>query len=339
MVMTRAASAVIQQRPAAIVDRSLHELCRLLEQADPQLAPDAIWLSGDVPLYAHMREIGFLSLANELADSVLCHECCQESSKPAAATLHAEDAAPYQVYCSACGWVPLSADHARMWNASPVKVARALASALGLQTRYASEALVPNVLWRLGEIEIRRKRHAVFFGRLLPDNAAAVRSAIRTHAAPSTEIVITSGDVLSAQNTVLADMTIVPLRAVAHLRKTQLVLENIEAFVTDVRDVPASSETSLRLLHTKRAVQIAGVTHKVSPQIHDFLCILKKHDGDEVHKRHIAEALGLEEGFRRADIFKRHKQVLETFIGTDDRNGYYWLKPEFVGQGGGAEST
>ena len=339
MSAIHAESVSIQPPTAAIVDRSMTEVCRLLEQPLPQLSPDAIWLSGDIPLYAHMRDIGLLSLANELADSVLCHECCQESSKPEAAPPNAEFAEPYQVYCSTCGWVSLSAGQARMWNVSPVKVARTLASALGLQAHYASTVLVPDALWRLGEIEIRRKRHTVFFVRRLPDNATDVRSAIRNLAAPGAEIVITSGDVTSALNAALADMTLVPLRAIAHIRKTQLVLENLEAFVTGVLDVPVSNETSLRLLHTKRVVLIAGVPHKISPQIYDFLSLLQKHDGDEVHKPRIAEALGFEEGFRRADIFKRHKLVLQTFIGTDDRNGYYWLNPEFAGQEGGDEST
>jgi hypothetical protein len=50
-----------------------------------------------------------------------------------------------------------------------------------------------------------------------------------------------------------------------------------------------------------------------------------------VHKRHIAEGLGLEPGasFRTADIFKRHKQVYVTFVDKDDK-GHYWLKPDFV---------
>ena len=62
-----------------------------------------------------------------------------------------------------------------------------------------------------------------------------------------------------------------------------------------------------------------------------FLKILEDADGDEVHKRHMAEGLGLEPGasFRTADIFKRHKQVYATFVDKDDK-GHYWLKPDFV---------
>ena len=71
------------------------------------------------------------------------------------------------------------------------------------------------------------------------------------------------------------------------------------------------------------------------PYLSEFLADnrggLEDADGDEVHKRHMAEGLGLQPGasFRTADIFKRHKQVYATFVDKDDK-GHYWLKPDFV---------
>ena len=45
--------------------------------------------------------------------------------------------------------------------------------------------------------------------------------------------------------------------------------------------------------------------------------------------RHIAEKLVLKNGFRTADIFKRHKPVFNTFIQSDAKRNF-WLRPEFV---------
>ena len=52
-------------------------------------------------------------------------------------------------------------------------------------------------------------------------------------------------------------------------------------------------------------------------------------DGDEVHKRELAQALGISETFRYADIKKRHKTVFDTFVQSDDK-GHFWLRPEFL---------
>ena len=61
-----------------------------------------------------------------------------------------------------------------------------------------------------------------------------------------------------------------------------------------------------------------------------LLKILEDADGDEVHKRHIAERLGLESAtFRTVDVIKRHRVVFDTFVDSD-RKGNYWLKPDFV---------
>ena len=149
--------------------------------------------------------------------------------------------------------------------------------------------------------------------------------------APGAEVVITPDDPASVVGTALGDRVLVPLRAIAHIRKAGLVIENLEAYLTRPAPVQESAETSLRLMHTQRVALIDGQAIDLSPQVYLFLKILEDADGDEVHKRHIAEGLGLEPGasFRTADIFKRHKQVYATFVDKDDK-GHYWLKPEFV---------
>ncbi|ELX8338865.1 hypothetical protein RYY48_006506 [Pseudomonas aeruginosa] len=121
------------------------------------------------------------------------------------------------------------------------------------------------------------------------------------------------------------------LRAIAHIRKSGLVIENLEAYLTRPAPVQESTETSLRLMHTQRVALINGEPVDLSPQVYLFLKILEDADGDEVHKRHMAEGLGLEPGtsFRTAGVFKRHKQVYTTFVDKDDK-GHYWLKPDFV---------
>lgn len=95
------------------------------------------------------------------------------------------------------------------------------------------------------------------------------------------------------------------------------MIENLEAYLTRPAPVQESAETSLRrLMHTQRVALIDGQAIDLSPQVYLFLKILEDADGDEVHKRRIAEGLGLEPGatFRTADIFKRHKQVYAAFV-------------------------
>jgi hypothetical protein len=75
-------------------------------------------------------------------------------------------------------------------------------------------------------------------------------------------------------------------------------------------------------MHSRRIALIDGQEHKLSPQVYAFLKILEDADGDEVHKRYLAESLGIEETFRTADIFKRHKIIFKTFIETDRKGNY-----------------
>lgn len=310
----------------ALNDRAMSTLCWLIEQPIPRLAPDAVQAGSDV--YRHLREIDFLTLSNEMAGSILCRDCGIELIQPTATDMANPGSHSYQGCCPDCGWIPLKAEDARWWQVQPVKIARWLNSALRLSPHYRVETIIDGTLWRLGEREFNRRRHGMFFGRQIAASARQVVDALANLAASGTEVIITATDVQALQGTVLQDRTIVPLRGIAHLRKGGLVVENIEAFIPSICPVEASGETSLRKLDNKIAL-IDGQPIRLSPQVQGFLQVLVDADGDEVAKYRIAEHLRIEPNFKLADIFKRHKSVLETFVDYN-RKGYFWLKPEFI---------
>jgi hypothetical protein len=314
---------------AALSDQAFIELCRLLEQDEPKLGPDAIWLSGNSRIYEYLRDIGVMTLSNDLAVNLVCHDCCSETFRPVANSDTETQNFPYRGYCPDCGWVDLKEERARIWQVQPLIIARWLGMALQLIPRYLPETIIEGVLWRLGETEFRRKRHTLFFGRRLVESAKTVSEKLAELIAPGAEVIITTSDITALQKSALGDRLTVPLRAIAHLRKAGFVIENVDAYLVGVGPIASSDETSLRLMHPRRVALIDGQEHKLSPQVYAFLKILEDADGDEVHKRYLAEALGIEETFRNADIFKRHKMIFKTFIETD-RKGNYWLKPEFV---------
>jgi hypothetical protein len=311
-------------------DTNLAELCRLMEVDSRTLSPDAVWLSGQQPEYLHLRSVGALALAQELALSILCPECCSESIRPEPSVDIADVACPYRAYCMDCGWINLAAVQAHNWQLQPHLLARWLAGGLGLLARYSVEVVIPDVLWRLGEIEHRRKRRTVFFGRRLAVHADAVASRLSQLVAPGAEVIITSSDIEPLLLGALDDRRLVPLRAIAHIRKHGFVIENLDAFLSGSSTVTQTTETSLRLIHTRGVALVGGKEIDLSPQMYTFLKVLEEADGDEVHKRFIAEHLGIEAStFRTADIVKRHKQVYQTFVDKDDK-GHYWLRPEFI---------
>ncbi|MGB7934600.1 MAG: hypothetical protein WCH04_20710 [Gammaproteobacteria bacterium] len=138
-------------------------------------------------------------------------------------------------------------------------------------------------------------------------------------------LITTTADV---DSTILATgHHVIPLRAVAHLRKSGLVIENLEAYLDGApADEEPSSETSLRLLHSGRIALIAGKQHKLSPQVYRFLSVLEAAGGEPVHKRTLADALDINvDKCKGAHIFKHHKEVYRNFV-DHDAAGYYWLE-------------
>jgi hypothetical protein len=313
----------------ALNDRALADLCWLVEQSDARLAPDTFRCGDRADVLRHLRDIEVLTLSNEMAGGVLCRDCGIEVIRPVITEAGFADAHLYRGYCPECGWVSLSAEDARWWVAQPHKVARWLNSAIKLSPIYRVETIIDGVLWRLGEREFNRRRHVIFFGRRLVESANTVVDAVNNLSAPGAEIIITATDIQHIRCTPLRDRLVVPLRGIVHLKKAGFVVENLESFIPALAMIQTSDETSLRLMQTRQISLIGGQEFPLSPQVCAFLKILEDADGDEVHKRHIAERMGFEGGFRKADIFKRHKDVFDTFVQYDSK-GNYWLRPEFV---------
>ena len=305
-------------------DTALALLCELLEQPERTLRADGARLSENEAAYRHLLDLGALALGNELESSVLCPSCGGHSLAPVA-----DPADGYRGYCIDCGWVSLPPQFIRPLCAMPGQIARRLAAALGLTGRFRCEPVIDGVLWRLGELEHRRKRRTVFFGSALEVHAAAVKTHVARLAAPGAEVILTAADYLELADGPLGDCLFIPLRAVAHLRKGGFVLENLDAYLDRPLRPDAGSETSLRLL-SRRIALIAGESHDLSPQVYQFLALLEESAGEPLHKRAIADALEMDiDAFKPATIFKRHKPVYDTFV-AGDRNGRYWIKPEFV---------
>jgi hypothetical protein len=314
----------------ALSDRALTKLCTITEQSNPRVAPDAIWLSGEPEVYEYLREIEALSLSNELALNIACRHCGIESYRPALNPEPLQAEYPYRGYCVECGWIDLRSTEARLWCVQPLKVARWLTSALCLTPQYVATPLIDGVLWRLGETEHRRKRRVMFFGRRLGSQPAEIHRCISQHAAPGASVILTTSDPADLAGSPLSAYLMVPLRAVAHLRKAGLVIENLPAYFDQPGEYGDANETSLRLLHSQRVALIDGEPHKLSPQTYQFLVLLDAAVGKALHKRIITDKLEIPvDTFKPGTIFKRHRKVYETFVDSD-HEGRYWIKPEFV---------
>jgi hypothetical protein len=280
--------------------------------------------SGEREVYRHLLDLGALGTGDGVGAGILC-PWCGGAELAEIGFAHGQ----HRGYCSDCGWVDLAVDQVKPLRVDMARIVRWISAALGLAGRYACESLVPDALWRLGEIEHRRKRRTVFFGRRLDHPACApmITQQLRSACAPGCGVLITTTPDVDP-SILVTGHRIIPLRAVAHLRKGGFVIENLDAWLDDVgtHEEP-SSETSLRLLHSARVALIAGKQHRLSPQVYRFLSVLEAAGGEPVHKRILADELDIAvDKCKGTDIFKRHRDVYRTFV-DHDAAGKYWLKP------------
>jgi hypothetical protein len=170
-------------------DIAFTRLCSLIEAATGDLHPDAVRYSGEREVYRHLLDIGALGPGDGISPGILC-PWCEGAELAEIGFAHGQ----HRGYCSDCGWVDLGVDQVKPFRVDMARIVRWLSAALGLSGRYACEALVSDALWRLGEIEHRRKRRTVFFGRRLDDPACVpiIAEQLRRACAPGCGVLITT---------------------------------------------------------------------------------------------------------------------------------------------------
>jgi hypothetical protein len=298
------------------VDLAFRLLCDWLAAGAQALHPAVLADVDSGVGYRHLLDLGLAKPELKLLDDITCPWC-------STGMLHQVCRAPgvyggnaYRGLCLSCGWQNIPAAQLSPLSLDLPKIARAVAAALGLASRFETQKIVPGKLWRLGEREIARKRHRVWFAPVVDDD---IIRALSGEAG-----VLVCVDAPTAWLPAMSKFAPVPLRACAHLRKAGLVIEEFEAYVGSA----STSElgTSLASLD-QRAVHINGERVAISPQVQRFLAVLVAANGKPVHKSTLADALEIDvDRFSPHQIFRQHKSVKEVFVEADGA-GRYWLTP------------
>lgn len=296
------------------VDLAFRLLCDWLAAGAPSLHPAVL---GDVDTgvgYRYLVDLGLAKPEAKLLDDITCPWCSTGTLHQVCRVRGASGGNAYRGLCLGCGWQNIAAAQLSPLSLDLPKIARAVAAALGLASRFETQEIVPAKLWRIGEREIARKRHRVWFAPVVDDDIA--------RALAGEAGILVCIDEPTPRSPALAKLSPVPLRACAHLRKAGLVIENVEDYIGTIRT--SEIGTSLASL-SERVVHINGERVAVSPQVQRFLKVLVAADGKPVHKSTIADALEIDvDKFSPHQIFKKHKAVKDAFVAGDDA-GRYWV--------------
>jgi hypothetical protein len=298
------------------VDLAFRLLCDWLAIGAPSLHP-AVLADVDTGVgYRHLLDLGLAKPEARLLDDITCPWCSTGMLHQVCRVRGGSGGNAYRGLCLSCGWQNIPAAQLNPISLDLPKIARAVAAALGLTSRFETQEIVHGKLWRLGEREIARKRHRIWFAPAVDDDI--------TRALASEAGILVCVDAPTPRSPAMAKLSPFSLRACAHLRKAGLVIEDFEANVGSANT--SEIGTSLASLD-QRVVHINGECVPISPQVQRFLKMLVAANGKPVHKSAIADALEIDvDKFSPHQIFKKHKLVREAFVEADG-SGRYRLRP------------
>lgn len=315
--------------PGTLQTAAMQQLCKMLEQAHALLLPDAPSLAGYQREIDYLHACAAIAPAQQLAKSIVCPDCLEHRIQP-----QHNGSGGYQAYCDECGWVVLGPQQSRPWQVQPSVIAKWLQVGLALDRKQSVQPLLEQRLWHLGRKLVNRRWYDFFFGVSLLGHEMQCAQSIAQLAPAANAVLLHCGEDAVLRKSALHSLNIVPLRAVAHIRKNAFMLQNWEQYLnrvptaSDASDITDPTETSLRLLESHRVAIVEGMRIGLSPLQQKFLLKLVAAQGDEVSKRDMCDALGCPD-FRYADIKKRNKQVFETFV-VARGNGCYYLNNEHL---------
>ncbi len=298
------------------VDLAFRLLCDWLAAGAPTLHP-AVLADVDTGVgYRHLLDLGLAKPEARMLDDITCPWCSTGTLHQVCRVRGGGGGNAYRGLCLSCGWQNILAAQLSPLSLDLPKIARAVAAALGLTSRFETHEIVHGKLWRIGEREIARKRHRVWFAPMVDQDIARALSGEAG--------ILVCVDAPTQLSPSMARLALVPLRACAHLRKAGLVIEDLEAPVGST----GTSEIGTSLACLKdRVVHVNGERIAVSPQVRRFLEVLVAADAKPVHKSTLADALEIDvDKFSPHQIFKKHKIVKDAFV-EGDGAGRYWLRP------------
>ena len=145
------------------VDLAFRLLCDWLAAGAPFLHPAVLADVDTGAGYRHLLDLGLAKPECRLLEDIACPWCSTGTLHQVCRIRGGIGGNAYRGLRLGCGWQNIPAAQLSPLALDLPKIARAVAAALGLASRYETHEIVPGKLWRIGEREVARKRHQVWF--------------------------------------------------------------------------------------------------------------------------------------------------------------------------------
>ena len=157
------------------VDLAFRLLCDWLTIGAPSLHP-AVLADVDTGIgYRHLLHLGLAKPDARLLDDSACPWCSSGALHQVSRVRGVGGRIAYRGLCLSCGWQDVPAEDMSPLRLDLPRIVRAVGASLDLASRFETQEVVPAKLWRLGEREIARKRHRVWFAPVVDDSVAQAR--------------------------------------------------------------------------------------------------------------------------------------------------------------------
>jgi hypothetical protein len=310
---------------------SLVWLASCLEQGRTAIAP-ALAPSGQRKRLETLRQMGALTQVR--ARAVICPLCEAHGVEVIAAD---------KAVCEDCGPVELTTEHLRRLTPDGDWLRRRMAQALGLSDESAW-ALVPERVWRLGDIGRAGQRRRVLFGQQLGDVSAqrTLLSLWPTHIGEIPTILVTTTEI---ERVYLPGVPaqLIPLPAAFRTHGTGLVAdEAVWAGVLAVQPATASLARVGPFAHDYRDVLLPGESAPITltPAQSALLRVLWEHKGAPMHREILVARAKLDldkpvQAFPRPKYPEANRAY--RILIRSNRQGHYWWAHEALGVAPGSD--
>jgi predicted RNA-binding Zn-ribbon protein involved in translation (DUF1610 family) len=305
-------------RPVA--PRALALLVDLMERSGGKLVEDTL-AAHERDAFRALRDTDAIMPAKDVP-VVLCPFCGEQDVQPQ------RRHGGLQALCPECGYVPISNESLKAWQANPEWLLGQLRSALGMAARQASREWVPASVWLVGEYSQKRLTRRVLLASRLSDPVVqtAFRAALDQHVVRDQAVLITT---TPQRATPLSDLSLPCLSLVElmHLRAGRLELdEDLWSWSLKPAHLRHHRASTIFCENYRLAV-IDGEEFTFSPRQGAVLAYLDSVSGGKCHKDSIMTEIDSAQK-NPYELFRHEPRQWAGFqaIAEWDEHGFYWLR-------------